>query len=466
MPTETFAPVFDGTVAADQFTAETSQNGAWVGSPTLEYIKDVFLAGEWTLVGKTYAEGQLFIRELPWNGEEELPDELKTDPPPCGLYYMLTYAFNGVPRAGSSRVPFDPKVHKHPPPCPYWIVGEDFIGSMMNLISTIPADTPFEVIKIEQVPGYAHGYLITIRAKQPGPQDNWYGFDGNGYGTAVYQQPQNGGYVFESQRYKDDYLRVIVRENAGPAPAHIWFDISLGDGSEVFSQPIGSNQGHMYRMVASPHQFGIWVPGLGATAGSAPPTVLFASVPWRPDNSPASGCAFAVGNWNNRFQFTEASFRQSLGWAGAPAAVSVEGEPLAHSTGITLCVPSLHTVPGAPVQNIQKNSVTQNAFITARRNDGTHDTEPLRILGKLWNCMVLSKHFDVTETDLIRFNQRTWMLLSSQDTYQQGSLWLQAPEGWTGAVIGGTPVNPGVTSGACNAPDGEIPDSVVSNYVY
>ena len=411
-------------MAVAEFTAKSSVSVDFAGSPALDSIKDALVAGGWTLVERTFAVGTYFLRDLQLATDPPLDDDDKTDPLSCDFYYNLAFNFNGTPPVGIPIVPYDPGAHMFPPSCPYHTLGLTYEASLANLIGAISSYTEFEVTDQEGpgYAGYAKGYLLTVTAKAPGPEWNYNGFWSDGWRTAFYQQPQNGGYVLESQAYNGNYLRVTIGEN-DLAPVRLWFDFQLNGAGTKYRQRLNSNTEQRYRIVASPHQMLIYVPSEGTSSGSGGSSFLMASTPWRPDDSPAIGGAFVVGNWDERHAYGSGGMRHILTAGASATAVSLENENFTAGTGYLLSVPTLHTTPGTPVLNVQENAISQSAFITARRNDGTYDTTSIRLLGKLWNCMVLSKHFDLA-TDRVSFDGERWMLISSQAGHQQGSLWM------------------------------------------
>ncbi len=427
MATETFDIVVDGTSAGGEFYAQSPEDLNFSGSPTLREIKNIFVAGGWSLTDLKYAVGKFFVRDLPVATFPPLPEDLKSPPLSCDGLYFIGYNYNGVPATGLPIVPYDPGAHTTPPGCAYHELGLDFDSSLANFIAAINSYTAFVVTGNEPVPGYAHGHELTLTAKEPGPDSNYIGFWGNGWHTAARLQPQNGGYTLRSETYRGSYLEVTLRESDYLTPARIWFDVSL-NATAVFKQPVATNLGYRYRMAASPLQFLVYVPKEHSNASAGGPTTVFASVPWRAAESPVSGGAFVTGNWDYPHQFSRGQFRDQLTWGETMTAASLDGEAFSPAVGFQLTVPSLHTVPGSPVKNIQGNAISQNAFLAAKQTDGTYDTKPMRLLGKIWNSMVLPMHFDVTQTDMIEFNRQRWMLVSSQSAHQQASLWMRLPD--------------------------------------
>src|SRR5262245_15999077 len=103
MPTETFQPVNDGVIAVSEFDALSSIDGDFFGSPALHSIRDTLVEGGWQETGKTYAEGTLFVRDLPLGAP--LPIEPKVPALECGFAYQVAFAYNGTPLEGTWLVP-------------------------------------------------------------------------------------------------------------------------------------------------------------------------------------------------------------------------------------------------------------------------------------------------------------------------------------------------------------------------
>lgn len=352
--------------------------------------------------------------------------------------------------------------------CIFFELGLSPAASLANLALAITATTPYNAVLT-----VSPTLLITITAKVPGPGRNFDTVAGDGRYGVTSGLTAGGGYVVQSVG-TSPYTVTLTGQLVGVNTQGAQFDFAIGPTTPTnlvgtVTYKLGTTGGSPYTVVANPYSFAMF-DGQNIQESLA---VFAPCIPTAEDFT-AAYCVFVVGPGN---------LTDRLMWGGGalgqPDSIALDGSPITLADTLrgpgVLCLRS-GVGGGAPAITLNGQPLLTAAYaMMAASYSGTP-----AIVGKLWDCMVLTKALEVGAT--FQNSGRTYTCLASDsgalgntpasllfctDDNGQPNAGAGGSGGGTGTGGGGSgggssPVNPtapagsgnGSLTGTCSDPSG------------
>lgn len=339
------------------------------------------------------------------------------DKPQTGNTAMLTFQ-------SQKLIMFDPTrelpgVDAH---ATYVPMGATIADSFDNITDAIDSDTDYGVTDYG-IDSSGH-WFIDITGNTAGPQYNSLTYGGQGYvkGRTFWAspryQPGEGGWVLRSTDANGGWLEVWVYLPIGVKAGHAAFEFrsSEGGGTPTFylvsaksytrSLPDGTWK---YAIIANQFQFAIFAEGQTS--------FLFASMPY------LQGAEYGALLLSN-------TARSSLEWLGTNGnwACARDGEltPSMSFNNFAGCFPGVYAFRSpAPIRTSQGFPITESAWLGLPAGRSTDASGESRIVGKLWDALILSETKDLAS----QFSHRglLWQCIMSSHSFRsftKASVWL------------------------------------------
>jgi len=280
--------------------------------------------------------------------------------------------------------------------CFQFALGATGIDSLANLCTVISATSPYNATL------NLAGNVITLTSKIVGPFSNFDLVSADGRFGVTGGNIDGGGYTLESVGSSPYSVNLLGTFGIGiPPPMVVQMNFTLGpsgtQGTVSYNLGIGASE---YTVVANPYSFAIF-------DGVDPFNSLAAFAPCVPTSEgfTEAYCAFVVG---------PANLTDQLMWGGGP-----EGQPSTNSLDASpatfadnrrgpgvLC---LRATPGFPAFTLNGQPVVIAAYAMLAASRSVEPT----VVGKLWDCLVLSNTMVVGGQ--FETGGRTFLCIASQD---------------------------------------------------
>lgn len=275
---------------------------------------------------------------------------------------------------------------------PYGATGAD---SLANLCTAISSTSPYNAVL------NLAGNVITLTSKTLGPFSNFDGVAADGRFGVTGGTTIGGGYTLESVG-TSPYSVTLTGVFGFFAQQEVGLTFSLGPSGSVGTAfyPLPTIGVLQYVIAANPYSFAIF-------DGVSPFNSLAAFAPCIPTSEgfTAAYCAFVVGpgNLTDRLMWGN-------GPADAPSTNSLDASPVTFADNRrgpgVLC---LRATPGFPAFTLNGQPVVIAAYAML---SGSYSGAPT-VVGKLWDCLVLSNTMAVGGQ--FQTGGRTFMCIASQD---------------------------------------------------
>jgi len=444
MPTSDFslaeaAPSYTGTFGNERTTSARS-------SHTLKSWRSAMQAGGWTEYFGVYAAASVTLNVAhlpvrtpdPAGGEaDKLPGAVICTQQPA---IVVTFPGGEVHKVWG----YDPGQYREPPCAsfPYGWTTEETFEIFKPVLAGAAGMGISSVVRTGDV---ADIRLVSIF---PGADDNGITIGGWTGGTVWH-----GGYNLRSGTYRGHFLSVSAAEGPGRPgiPSHSAMELQarVHQGEEdlfgrtpqrfsLWMDPAQSSP-FRWRICVCPYQFAIWMDGYGDGYQMPSPQATMVSMPWAPEGFTGHACfAFVITSFI-------ANIRQSLAWHGFSW---FDGGPWSRQTFQSIIVPALRTradrvtPPAVPdrITTTQGLLITDNAYVTARRDPDSLAVIDNRVAGKLWNCCTVSDNYPPS-TVYSTMSGGTWVHVSSENWHpdyaaapfmrgvQKASVWWRVDSG-------------------------------------
>jgi hypothetical protein len=423
-------------------------------SGTIDYWRTIMQYGGWTedtiRSPKAYVIVGLNIASMPIQTVPPLVPlldgaEVCTFPP------AIIVKAPGVTDADALKVwGYDPGRYS-PPPCLSFAYGLTQEATAASFRAKLETALEMGIVDI-QVNGTVE--IITLSYGAPGTFKNGTRLSGWTSGTVWY-----GGWKLDSQSYRGHFVSISGREGPGmsggvynawelfarvhedgdpigntPLPFHLWLDSTYQDKFP-------------WRVCVCPYQFAIWVDGYDDADVHMPyPRSAFVSMPWVPSGFTGHEVfAFVstgiLGNFRLKLEWDGYTWFDDGPWSGSNFRDMVI--PVLRSRG------TMVPVPPERITTSQGMLIMDNAYVTARRDPASIFLIHNRLMGKLWNCCVVSDNYG-SSTIVGTMLNADWIHVSSQDWYadytaapfylgvQAASVWWRFDNSVTSDLKGGS----------------------------
>ena len=294
-----------------------------------------------------------------------------------------------------------------------WIPAAETIAATMDALhSAIEANTAWAVIDYVVTPAGSHNF--TLEGTVEGTQYNDVAIGGEGYANgrkfwSVQGEAERGGWMLRTTRIDGTYLEVWIYAQS----RQVYFEFRNSAGGEqpafsirpgIYSSGVFGGAGEDFCLVANQFQFAVFRDQTPADTID----FIFASLMHK-----EHGCEHAImiiGSGSGQ--------RGLLSWPYSSAG--------ARDGGLHTTVPDAVYTAGPKVYAFRGASETSQGFnlITSAWVSIPSNTGDARIVGKLWDALVLSRAPDLD--DRMVFRELVWQCIARNSTFggTPASLWL------------------------------------------
>ena len=391
--------------------------------PILDSIKTALIAAGWAEGTPTHPRSSITLPYgLPVIHAPLVPLD-EEDKPATSQRPMLTFQAQKLVMYDPTREIPGVDVHTT-----YVPMGGTIPDSFENLTDAIDSDTVYTVADYG-IDGSGH-WFIDVVANTPGAQYNRLADGGQGYikgrvfWAAPRYQPGEGGWVLRSTDANGGWLEVWMYLPIAVKAGHAAFEFrsSTGGGTPTYYLPgAKSNTRSLpsgtwkYSVIANQFQFAVF-------ANEGRLDFLFASLPYL-ENGCEYGALILFGSSGQNARGALEWFGINGGWASAR-----DGEltPSMSFNNFRGCYPGIYALRSqAAIKTTQGFPITQSAWLGLPAGRSTDASGQSRIVGKLWDALILSETKDLDSS----FSHRglLWQcIFSSRPTksYTKASVWI------------------------------------------
>lgn len=364
-----------------------TQFSAW----TIQKVKDTLVAGGWTLTSTLPASTTV---SFPF-GYPGATGTTGSGPVGCGGSVVVIT----TPTQTFRYCPYYPGATPNGAggPCVQFPLGNSTIASLENLCSAINgSSTPYTATLTTSPTLY-----ITLTANTAGPFSNFDQVTADGAFALTPGTVVGGGYLLASNGPSP--YTVAVYGQVGVSEDGIQFDFTVGPSMDtgVVSYYLGTNGVIQYNVAANPYSFALFdgVTPLRSIAAFAPDVLTS-------EGFSSAYCVFVVGpsNLTDRLLWDGGA-----GAGGNPCSISLDAPPISLADNLRGPQVLVLRVGGAPAVTLNGQPLLTAAYAMMAPSFSAAPG----IVGKLWDCQVITKTLNVGGPYQIA--GRNYVVIASQD---------------------------------------------------